>query len=77
MSKEQEYNEAEFGSARLVCPSCHWEGSGTDANLIDLYALTNKREIRCPNCDVYLGALTVGGDEDGGDVSGQLGFQIG
>lgn len=65
-----------FYEEKLTCPQCNWNGRGDEAILIDLYGLTNTREVRCPNCDALLGILPVE-KNNLGDSGDQLGFQIG
>ena len=51
------YNERGFDDEIISCSRCGWEGSGYDANIIDLYGLTKVKEVHCPNCDSYLGGV--------------------
>jgi len=51
------YNERGFDEEVISCGRCGWEGSGYDANIIDLYGLSRVKEVHCPKCDSYLGGV--------------------
>ena len=51
------YNERGFDEEVIRCGRCGWEGSGYDANIIDLYGLSRVKEVHCPKCDSYLGGI--------------------
>lgn len=51
------YIEAEFDEQVLECPSCNWKGSGSDTIIIDLYGISEVKEIHCPECDSYLAGV--------------------
>lgn len=51
------YNERGFDEEDIRCGRCGWEGSGYDANIIDLYGLSRVKEVHCPKCDSYLGGV--------------------
>lgn len=70
------FDPLKFYEEKLACPQCSWTGIGDEAILIDLYGITNSREVRCPNCDALLGILPVE-KNNLGDSGDQLGFQIG
>ena len=41
------YNERGFDEEVIRCGRCGWEGSGYDANIIDLYGLSRVKEVHC------------------------------
>ena len=56
------YYDTEFDEQSLECPTCSWKGKGYDTNVIDLYGVSDVKEIHCPNCDQYLGGIKSRGD---------------
>src|SRR5256885_514530 len=54
-----------FDDLQLKCNKCGWQGTGTDAVIIDLYGITKSQEVHCPNCDNHLGDLIVQEDRIG------------
>lgn len=51
------FNERGFDEEVISCARCGWEGSGYDANIIDLYGLSRVKEVHCPKCDSYIGGI--------------------
>lgn len=51
------FNERGFDEEVISCGRCGWEGSGYDANIIDLYGLSRVKEVHCPKCDSYIGGI--------------------
>lgn len=76
MAKYPIYNPQAFDQENVACPKCGWTGKGRDTLIIDLYGITKNREVHCPECDNYLGALPLENNPKG-DSGSQLGFQIG
>jgi hypothetical protein len=75
-SRATVFNPATFDDQLLTCSKCNWNGRGSETVIIDLYNVTDNREVRCPKCDNLLGILPVE-KETPGDSGDQLGFQIG
>ena len=73
-----EFRQKDFDEQSLHCTKCQWKGKGTDANVIDLYGVSNSKEVHCPECDSKI-AVVVREDDDEtpGESATDLSFQIG
>ena len=52
-----EFWDANFDEQNISCDNCQWQGTGSDAIVIDFYGVVSDKEIHCPNCDRRLGIL--------------------
>ena len=51
------YIDTEFHEQVVECPSCDWKGRGSDTVIIDLYGISDVKEIYCPECDSYIAGV--------------------
>jgi uncharacterized Zn-finger protein len=51
------YQENEFYEKDLSCSKCGWKGLGYDAIILDLFGVTDNKEVHCPECDKKIALL--------------------